>query len=92
MNLAKLLQVHKWRISYSVIKWFSSTENKSQYKFIQLDIAEIYPSISEEILDNAILFAEQYIDIPEKKLAYHNNCRKTLFYNDYEPWKWHGQF
>ena len=50
-NLLKLLQVNQWRNSESVIKWFYSIENKSQCKFIQLDIAEFYPSISEEILD-----------------------------------------
>ena len=72
-NLVKLLQVNQWRNSESVIKWFHSIENQSQCKFIQLDIAEFYPSISEEILDNAILFARQYIDTLER-LAYN----KTL--------------
>ena len=47
-NLLKLLQVNQWRNSESVIKWFYSIENKSQCKFIQLDITEFYPSISEE--------------------------------------------
>ena len=58
-NLVKLLQVNQWRNSESVIKWFYSIENQSQCKFIQLDIAGFYPSISEKILDNAILFAQQ---------------------------------
>ena len=44
-NLLKLLQVNQWRNSESVIKWFYSIENKSQCKFIQLDIAEFYLSI-----------------------------------------------
>ena len=50
-NLLKHVQVKQWKNSESVIKWFYSIENKSQCKFIQLDIAEFYPSISEEILD-----------------------------------------
>ena len=86
-NLLKLLQVNQWRNSESVIKWFYSIENKSQCKFIQLDIAEFYPSISEEILDNAILFAQQYIHIPEKDLRIIKHCRKSLLYNNNEPWK-----
>ena len=86
-NLVKFLQVNHWRNSESVIKWFYSTENKSQCKFIQLDIAEFYPSISEEILDNAILFAQQYIHIPEKDLRIIKHRRKSLLYNDNEPWK-----
>ena len=73
-NLLKLLQVNQWRNSESVIKSFYSIENKSQCKFIQLDITEFYPSTSEKILDNAILFAQQYINVPEKDLR----IKKTL--------------
>ena len=65
-NLVNLLQVNQYENLDSVFKWFGSIENKSQGKFTQLDIAEIYPSISEEMLDNAILFAQQYNDIAEK--------------------------
>ena len=86
-NLLKVLQVNQWRNSESVIKWFYSIENKSQCKFIQLDIAEFYPSISEEILDNAVLFAQQYINFLEKDLSIIKHCRKSLLYNNDEPWK-----
>ena len=83
------------------IKSFDSIENKSQCKFIHLGIAEFSPSISEEILDNEILFAQQYIDIPEKDLRIIKHCRKSLLYNDNKSWKKknrmllqrrHGQF
>ena len=73
-NLLKLLQVNQWRNWESVIKSFYSIENKSQCKFIQLDITEFYPSTSEKILDNAILIVQQYINIPEKDLR----IKKTL--------------
>ena len=53
-NLLKLLQVNQWRNWQSVIKWFYSIEKKCKCKFIELDITEFYPSLSEEILDNAI--------------------------------------
>ena len=86
-NLVKLLKVNQWSNSESVIKWFYSIEYKSQCKFIQLDITEFYPSISEKILGNAILFAQQYIDIPEKDFLIIKHCRKSLLYSDNEPWK-----
>ena len=86
-NLLKLLQVNQWRNSESVIKWFYSIENKSQCKLIQLDIAEFYPSISEGIVDNASLFVQQYINIPEKDLRIIKHCRKSLLYNNNEPWE-----
>ena len=82
-NLLKLLQVNQWRNSESFIKWFYSIENKSQCKFIQLDITQFYPSISEEI-GNAILFAQKYINIPEKDLCTIKHCRKSLLYNNNE--------
>ena len=40
-----------------------------------------------EYLDNAILFAQQYINIPEKDLRIIKHCRKSLLYNNNEPWK-----
>ena len=52
-----------------------------------MDIAEFYPSISEEISGNAILFPQQYIDIPEKDLRIMKHCRKSLLYNNNEPWE-----
>ena len=84
-NLVKLLQVNQWRNSESVIKWIYSIDNKSQPKFIQLDMAEFYPSKSEEILDDAVLFVQQCIDIPEKDLRITKCYRKSLLYNDKEP-------
>ena len=86
-SLLKLLQVNQWKNSESVIKWFGSIENKSQCKFIKLDITEFYSSISEEILDNVILFAQQYINIPQKDSRIIKHCRKSLLYNNNEPWK-----
>ena len=51
-----------------------------------MDIVEFYPTISKEILENAILFVQVYIDIPEKNLPIIKHCRKSLLYNDNEPW------
>ena len=59
-NLVKYLKVNQWRNTDSVINWFNAIENKSQCLFIQLDIVEFYPSISENILDTTINFAKQY--------------------------------
>lgn len=75
-HFVKLPQVKQWRISDSVIKWFDSIENKS-VQFIQLDIAEFCPYNSEEILLNAILFAQQYTDIPEKELRIIKHFKKS---------------
>ena len=47
----------------------------------------IYPSILENILDTAINFAKQYTDISDENLRIIKHCRKSLLYNNHEPWK-----
>ena len=48
---------------------------------------EFYPSIAETILDNAISFALQHTYTAEEDLRIIKHCRKSLLYNDSEPWK-----
>ena len=48
---------------------------------------ELYPSITETILDNAIYFALQHTSTVEEDLKIIKHCRKLLLYNDNEPLK-----
>ena len=57
-----------------IINWFSSIKNKSQCAFIQLDIMEFYPSITETILDNALSFAKQHVEVSDKHLQIINTA------------------
>ena len=41
----------------------------------------------ENILDTRINFAKQYTDISDENLRIAKHCRKSLLYNNYEPWK-----
>ena len=79
--------MNQLRNTDSVINWFNTIENKSQCFFAQLDIVEFYASISENILDTAINFAKQYTDISDENLRIIKHCRKSLLYNNHEPWK-----
>ena len=63
-----------------VKNWFSSIKNKLQCTFIQLNIMEFYPSITETILDNALSFAKQDVKISDKDLRIIKHCRKSLSY------------
>ena len=85
--LADLLSLNQWKNSDMVINWFSSIKNKSQCVFIQLDIMEFYPSITEAILDNAFSFAKQHVEISDKDLRIIKHCRKSLLYHKNKAWK-----
>ena len=71
----------------NVINWFKNSTYKKHCKFIQLDIKEFYPSITEETLNKALDFAENYTKLwkEDTRLIYH--CRKPmLIFND-KAWK-----
>ena len=86
-NLVDFLKVNQWKDTGNVINWFNNIKDKSQCCFIQLDIAEFYPSITEHILDTAISFARQHTDIPNKNLGIIKHCHKSLLYNNQESWE-----
>ena len=46
-----------------VTDWFTKIQDKNSCTFIQLDIEAFYPSISESILDNAINFGKENVQI-----------------------------
>ena len=81
------LKVNQWKNTDSVINWFSAIENKPQCALIQLDITEFYPSITEQILDDAINFDKQHTNITDKNLRIIKYCHKSLLFNNNESWK-----
>lgn len=65
-------------------------ENKPQCLFIQLDIVEVYLSISENILDNPVIFEEQHTDVFDENLRVIKHCPKSFLYKNYKPRKKNG--
>ena len=53
-RLRTILNVNQWRNTQNVIEWFGNIEQKSRHSFISFDIVEFYPSISENLLDQAL--------------------------------------
>ena len=85
--LVESLKVNQWKDTDNAINWFNAIKDKSQCCFIQLDIAEFYPSLTESILDTAISFAGQHPDISNENLRITKHCRESLLYNNREPRK-----
>ena len=63
-NLVKLLYINQYKNSASVIESFKNIEDKKNCTFIKFDIREFYPSITETILDKALLFAKYITTYP----------------------------
>ena len=70
-----------------MLDWFSSIENKRRKNFIQYDIVDFYPSISKNLLSNAINFARNHINISEEEEKIIITAKNKILISDRQPWK-----
>ena len=81
VNLRNSIHLNQWKNTQEVIYQFKGIGNKQHYKFIMFYIIDLYPSISKELLTDALTFAETIINLDDhdKKIIYHS--RKSLLFN-----------
>ena len=85
-KLRSTLQLQQWKDTSDVIDWFNNIEQKQVHKFMIFDIKDFYPSITSTLLNNAISFAKQYVNICNDDLRIIHHSRKSLLYNNGEEW------
>ena len=82
--------VNQWRSTQDVLQWFSGVHaanpTKKKARFLQFNINEFYPSISEELLQNSIRFAKNHATIEQEEEALIMDCRKSILFNDGRAW------
>ena len=76
----------QWRNSSEVIAWFKQYSKKRNCKFIQFDVCNFYPSISESLLNDSISFAQTYCKISDDELEIIIQARKSLLFSANEEW------
>ena len=85
-SLNSKLKYNLWVNSNDTIQWFCDIENKHEAVFIQFDIAEYYPSISEEMLDNALELAKQHVEITDLQIEIIKKCRTSVIFYNNQAW------
>ena len=63
-NKSNLIQ---WKNTDEVLDWFKSIDDKKSFRFIQFDIVNFYPSITEDLLKDAINWAKEQTDITNEE-------------------------
>ena len=76
----------QWQNTGSVINWFKNIQNKSNNKFIQFDVVNFYPSISSELMEAAIEWAQNFIQISDMDKKIIMESKKSLIFKDGTPW------
>ena len=64
-DVSRKTEVNQWRNTARVINCFKNLSDKHKRKFIKFDIAEFYPSISENLLNKSIAYAKSFTKIEE---------------------------
>ena len=85
-QLSTILNVNQWRNTQNVIDWFGSIEEKSRHSFILFDIIDFYPSISENLLDQALSWASNLASISNEDISIIKHARKSLLFSNGKPW------
>ena len=85
-NLRGTLSVQQWKNSTDVLNFFNNIQHRDTHKFVQFDIVEFYPSISERLLSDALNFAKQHVDIPSREIEIIQHARKSLLFQDGDVW------
>ena len=73
--------------SHSVIKWFKNLKNKQNCHFITFDVVNFYPSITSELLIEALYWAGGVVKITEREKNIILEAKQSLLYKAGEPWK-----
>ena len=85
-KLRSVTEVNQWKNSHSVTEWFKNIRNKRNASFFVFDIESFYPSISLNLLEDAINFAKTVCNISGQDIAIIMQARRTLLFNNGEPW------
>jgi len=76
-----------WTNTTSVLQWFNNIANPKDHSFIEFDIIDFYPSISETLLTSAIKFARKYCNITKDDEHIIHHTKKSLLYNAGQTWR-----
>ena len=78
--------VNHWKDTSTVIDWFKKIPDKKYCHFMVFGIESFYPSISEKLLNEAIEYAKNIVEISDHDMVIINHSRKSLIFHENEPW------
>ncbi len=80
-------RVNQWKNTDAVINWFKNIQNKATYSFICFDVIDFYPSITENLLQQALDFASEHVTITEEERNIITKSKQSLVFHNNSPWR-----
>ena len=78
--------LNQWKNTNAVLTWFKNVPNKQAQSFISFDIVDFYPSISEDLLTQALVFASQYDNITDEEKNIIIKAKKSILFDGNTAW------
>ena len=85
-QLANHLKLNQCKNTKAVLSWFTDIQHKDMYSFIAFDVVEFYPSISIELLSEALQFPSGCVTITDNERHIILQAKSSILYNYGEPW------
>lgn len=82
----KNTKVNQWTNTVEVLNWFSKIPDKKTHTFIMFDIVEFYPSISKELLTEAINWAKTITSITTTDIDIIMHSRESVLFDKGTTW------
>ena len=76
-----------WKNTAEVITWFNNIRNKPANSFIVFDIIDFYTSISAELMNKALDYASNFIDISKQDRDVIYKTKKAILISSNEVWQ-----
>lgn len=79
--------LNQWRNTASVIEWFKDIKNKTTQTFICFDIEEFYPSISQDLLTQALNYASTFDTITDEERHIITHTKNSILIHNQTAWQ-----
>ena len=78
--------LQQWKNTAAVVSWYKQIPRKNSHRFIQFDVVNFYPSITKNLLGDAIKWARQFVDISIEEENIIMEAKNSLLFKDGTPW------
>ena len=86
-KIRQTTNMNQWKNTNEAIEWYKQIEDKPTQTFISFDVCDFYPSITRELLQKVIHFANTFDTITEHDKHIILHTKQTLLYNNNCPWR-----
>ena len=79
-------KVNLWKSTNNTIERFKAIPEKGKHEFITFDVCDFYPSISEDLLLNALDYSSKFTTITPQDRHIIIHAKKSLLYHQNSLW------